>query len=403
MVSGNTVFLVESTGDLTALDLGTGELRWQKTIGYPGTYGGTAAVAYGYVYSVFVSDYDTLTLSAVDELTGETAWSQDYSIGSAIASLTTPVVDSGMVFWSELESGTVHANDALTGEELWAYGSGGWMYQGPTYWAGMVFASNEYGSVTALDAFSGEVLWTTNVVGAVLAAPTIADGVMYIGDMNGALVAFDPFTGEELWRNSTGLFLAGASPLVADGIVFACAVNPYSYESSVMAFDATTGDGDLEQCPHDGICVLVPSVQQRDDLLHVRERESVCARRGDWRHRTVHRCHRLLHVLAGHCERTSDRDRRRRDGLHLQLPGCRLRDERGDRPRSTGAGGCHRASWSAPRPTMPTAARPRTRCSPGNRPAGSGQSCQSQETATRSSMWRARMRARTRSSAPAAD
>src|SRR4030042_2473062 len=117
------------------------------------------------------------------------------------------------------------------------------MYQGPTYWAGMVFASNEYGGVTALDAFSGEVLWTTNAVGAVLVAPTIADGVMYIGDMNGALVAFDPFTGEELWRNSTGLFLAGASPLVEDGIVFACAANQYSYESSVLAFDAATGDG----------------------------------------------------------------------------------------------------------------------------------------------------------------
>jgi len=243
VVSERTVFLVEASGDLTALDLGTGELRWQKTIGYLDAYGGTAAVAYGYVYSVFVSDYDTLTLSAVDELTGETAWSLDYSIGNAIASLTTPVVDSGMVFWSELESGTVHANDALTGEELWAYGGGGWMYQGPTYWAGMVFASNEYGSVTALDAFSGEVLWTTNAVGAVLVAPTIADGVMYIGDMNGALVAFDPFTGEELWRNSTGLFLAGASPLVADGIVFACAANLYSYESSVLAFDAATGDG----------------------------------------------------------------------------------------------------------------------------------------------------------------
>jgi outer membrane protein assembly factor BamB len=243
VIGRDTVFLVEASGYLTALDLATGGLKWQTTIGYPDSYGGTAAVAYGYVYSVFIGGYsDALTLSAVDEYTGEVAWSQDYYIGYGIASPTTPAIASGMVFWSELESGIVHANDAITGEELWAYDCTGWVYQGPTYWAGMVFVATDYGYITALDAFTGEALWTDVIPGGgTYAAPTVADGVVYVGDYSGQLLALDPFTGEELWSNTTGYSMYGASPLAADGMVFACGVDPYSYESGVKAFDAATG------------------------------------------------------------------------------------------------------------------------------------------------------------------
>ena len=246
VIHGHTVFVTSPDGILTALDLGTGSILWSKKLGQNldgfGT-AGTPAVGYGNVYVVFVTNnFADVTLFALNEATGALKWRVDSSVGFAFRSFTTVVVAAGNVYWNDFFGDTIHANDALTGAPLWTYSMPSVTYQGPTYWGGMVFATDGGGSIVALDAFTGARIWS-KTVDTVTSAPSVVGGVLYVGDYSGTLYALDALSGDQVWAaGGLGALIDVSSPVVAQGLVFVGTFLDFFGSAGTMyAVDEDTG------------------------------------------------------------------------------------------------------------------------------------------------------------------
>ena len=234
VIADHTVFYTEPEGVLVAADLATGRVRWVDGLGDWGWISGTPAVAYGNVYAVFVTNstdlYTTkMSLFSVNETTGFVNWRVDKPFPSPdFGAFTTPVVAAGLVFWSTYRGVTVYATDAFTGATVWRYQLPWWLFQGPTFSDGIVYAGDLLGNLVALDAFTGTVVWWRSLWSdsfgyypTITMAPTVSDGTLYVGDFYGELRAFDARDGTPLWTaSSLGKYADLSSPIVAGGLVF---------------------------------------------------------------------------------------------------------------------------------------------------------------------------------------
>ncbi len=250
VIAGHRVFCEQFPGSLIAVDLGTGALLWRDDLG-ASAYDvlATPAIAGGNVYAVFYTKIDwlnytaTVTLFSVDPGTGAVHWRADMPTTPGSMSLhTTLALARGMVYWSSDYGQMIYANDAQTGATVWSYRMANFPRQGPTYWGGMVYATDDYGHVVALDAATGSPVWSDWFSSWMQAAPTVAEGILYVGDMYGTLRAIDAFSGKLLWSVAgLGDEVADSAPTVADGKVFV-GIRPVLASGSVLAFDALTGD-----------------------------------------------------------------------------------------------------------------------------------------------------------------
>src|SRR2546426_205671 len=225
VVSGHTVFFEEIEGNLVAADLGTGASEWPASAGAPGWVTGTPAGASGLVYAAFVTNFaSSVSIFAVDEATGALVWRADANVGFTFRASTTIAVAAGNVYWYDFLGNSVHANDALTGAPLWTYTMAATVYQGPAYWAGMVYAADGAGNVLALDAFTGSLIWQTTLPSNVVAAPAVAGGVVYVGNgtvflstWDGNLYAWEASTGTLLQQLPLAPQGSSSSVALADG------------------------------------------------------------------------------------------------------------------------------------------------------------------------------------------
>jgi len=219
VIHAGTVFYSTEAGYMVALDLLTGEMKWETLLGMGGTPSGPT-VAYGNVYVAFASNWSGVpTLYCLDEDTGIVIWSADaYNTGPYL--YTSVVAAQGVVFWHDSWGNTLYANDAFTGEVLWTYVMDGEPCEGPAYWGGMVFLADSMGKVVAIDAFTGVEVWSTYVGSAVGSPLSISHGVLYFGDYSGNVYSLDALTGEVVWTTSLGWLIEWASPVVAEGMVY---------------------------------------------------------------------------------------------------------------------------------------------------------------------------------------
>ncbi len=243
IIDDRTVYFTEPEGNLVAVDLGTGVVKWQVTLGDFGWIAGTPAARDGSVYVAFVtSGASAVTLFSVDAATGSVNWQFDSVVGFASAAFTTPAVAVGNVYWADFSGYTIHANDAATGANVWTYTLSAEVLQGPTFWNGVVYAGDVNGNLVALDAFSGAALWTTSLASTITSAPTLVDGVLYVGDYSGSLYAMDALTGALIWTSpGLGVFIDVSSPVVADGLVFVGAFHMNFADGWMWALDEATG------------------------------------------------------------------------------------------------------------------------------------------------------------------
>ncbi|PLX39220.1 MAG: hypothetical protein C0606_01390 [Hyphomicrobiales bacterium] len=106
---------------------------------------------------------------------------------------------------------------------------------------GRVFVSTAYGEVIALDAGSGQKVWTAKLHGPARTAPSAADGKVFVATQNNEIYALNQSDGSELWTyrgiaENAGL-LQTASPAVSSGIV----VVP-STSGEIVALSTSSGD-----------------------------------------------------------------------------------------------------------------------------------------------------------------
>ncbi|WP_257298076.1 PQQ-binding-like beta-propeller repeat protein [Haloarchaeobius sp. FL176] len=144
------------------------------------------------------------------------------------------------------KDGTLHAVGAGTGERLWAVE--GAAETAPTVVDGTVYVGSGNGSVHALDAATGETYWTFNQASGRVTSPTVVYGSVYVGTRDESLYALDAATGEQQWAYTTSMEHLSpiySAPNVVDQTVYFGTHHSTSdswYPSTVHALDAQSGD-----------------------------------------------------------------------------------------------------------------------------------------------------------------
>ena len=268
-IVGGVVYVGVGTGEVVALDLQTGKLRWKYKAG-EGIGESSPSVANGVVY---IGDL-TGTLHAINAADGKARWT--FKTAGEIKS--SPVVSEGKVIFGSYD-GSLYAVDAAKGELAWQYRTSAQVHATPAVVGGLTFISGcdgilraiqikdgkqayqvQIGSYTgASPAIQGQFAYfgtfDNEVMGADLqkrrimwkyenpqrkfpfyATAAVANGRVYIGGRDKILHALDAKTGKEVWNFPTKARIDSSAVVTPDGRVFFG-----SNDGSLYAVDARTG------------------------------------------------------------------------------------------------------------------------------------------------------------------
>lgn len=239
VVTENTVYLyaedLATKGSrVFALDAASGQKKWSV----PGATSliSSLAVANGLVY--FASDNPDPQISALNALSGKTAWSspiEGNSDGENLFVALSLQIANGMAYadyegvdtsGTGKETNILYALDAHTGQQTWAVQTAD---PEPTIVNGRVYTYSSNGQkIVALDAHSGRVEWSHKATPSasplqpIEPEPTIVNGIVYVGfgPVNeNTLYALDAASGNEKWSYQTGGDFS-TSLAVAKGVVY---------------------------------------------------------------------------------------------------------------------------------------------------------------------------------------
>jgi outer membrane protein assembly factor BamB len=244
VVSGGTVFTMDSDAEVAAFDLGTGARRWRfdsKDKDADSTnIGGGLGFDQGVLYAVNgLGD-----VVALDPATGRQTW----RVNLGAPARSAPTIAEGRIFVTTIEDKLVSLASA-DGRQLWTHRASTPALSmlgrpAPAYARGLVAAGFGSGELSALNAETGRVIWTDGLgatrgrsgvadLMSIRGAPVISNGRVYAVSMGGLLAAIDLPTGRRLWeRPITGV----DSPLVAGDWVFVISI-----EQEMLAINATDG------------------------------------------------------------------------------------------------------------------------------------------------------------------
>ncbi len=231
-------------GTVVAMWAMNGTIRWRaptESVDFS-----APAVVDGSVYVGVMGRYNTTTgvtfdppygVLALDEVTGGKLWFTPTG-GSVAASV---VVADGVVY-APAKDGRVYAINSTSGAILWSVGGAAGV-SSPAYHDGVLYvgggAYGSAGTVEALRVSDQAVLWSVAPNGPVQASVTYAGGLLVTATNTGqgTVYALDASTGTVVWTYTPSpadyIF---ASPVVADGAVFATSDNGH-----VFALRAPTG------------------------------------------------------------------------------------------------------------------------------------------------------------------
>lgn len=180
VVKGNTLYVGSGDGNLYAVSLYSGEIKWKFNAQSPMRADPT--VSGNLVYSSTLDGH----LYAVNRRTGEQVWTFSASQGDwDSAMISSPTVIDGKVITTSRDA-RIYAVDAQTGTQVWSYQSPVWSWFDSTVIPGNDDGTFFVGSSDALltykfDSETGEVIWESPVSGWSWGTPTLAGDTVYIG------------------------------------------------------------------------------------------------------------------------------------------------------------------------------------------------------------------------------
>jgi outer membrane protein assembly factor BamB len=230
LVIGSTVYTANAAGDVYALRISDGSVRWHTNVG-GGIYSGMAA-AYG---SIFLPDGDGGCARALDQRTGAIKWTR--CLGDTVES--TPAVFGDKVFVSA-RNGNLYALDAVTGGLLWMGDLGDDNFSSAAAAYGLVYIGSTDGRVYAFPQDCTDPCppaWTFQTGDEIVSAsPVVANGVTYIASLDRHVYALDALSGAQLWTyQANGYF--GNAPVVLDGVVYIG-----SFDDNLYAFELPSSE-----------------------------------------------------------------------------------------------------------------------------------------------------------------
>jgi outer membrane protein assembly factor BamB len=224
-----TVYVGALTGELSAVDLGTGKLRWKYSTGQ--SIGESSpAVAGGIVY---VGDSGGV-LHAVRAQDGKGVWT--FKTGQEIKS--SPVVTGRLVLVGSYD-GSLYALDAATGKQRWKFDTEGQpVHATPAVHLGMAFIAGCDEVFRAVSLADGKEVFQIRAGANTAASPVLDGDRAYFGTFSNEVLAFDLKSRKVVWRyeNPERQFPFYSSAALMDGKVIIG-----SRDKLVHAIDTATG------------------------------------------------------------------------------------------------------------------------------------------------------------------
>lgn len=197
-VAGGSVYVAASTGDLYALDAGTGKRVWRVSVGQSNP---TTPVVAGDAIYLATDDNTLYALVAKD---GKLRWHMPLLVGNDIqARISIPVVANGLVYAGSADH-TLYAFDAQSGVVKWKFLTRGPIFTSPAVVDGVVYVGSMDGRIYALDALDGKSRWQFQTGGGISSSLAVVGGVVYAGSLDVYLYALDARTGALYWRSLAG-------------------------------------------------------------------------------------------------------------------------------------------------------------------------------------------------------
>lgn len=185
-------------GTLLALDLGSGEVAWEQSLGEKRMAHALATDG----ERLFVGCEDThsipvpgKSLLASDARTGQEVW----QVPTEAHSLSAAAVAAGNVYFTT-SNGWLHAVDAATGQKRWAVEHPVWGPAPPAVGEGVVCAGGRGETLVAYATADGAELWRFSADGWFAAPLLIGAGCVYALCWDDHLYVLDAHTGRLMWR-----------------------------------------------------------------------------------------------------------------------------------------------------------------------------------------------------------
>jgi len=207
LLANGRVYVGDWLGNVYALDARTGKTVWEYHTG--GKIKGAVALGGKRVY---VGAYDGW-LYALDARTGRLVWraSGDSRLFGHGTFYSTPALAYGRVYIGSTD-GKVYSFGATTGKRRWSHHTGGYVYGSPAIWRQLVLIGSYDHTFYAFDAATGNVRWRFKANGPISGSATVVGGVVYFATLKGRTYGLDAATGSQLWSFPDGKY----SPVVAD-------------------------------------------------------------------------------------------------------------------------------------------------------------------------------------------
>ncbi len=182
------------------------KVLWTYDAGEP--IDSSAAIVNGVVYVGCGSG----ELLALELSSGKLRWK--YSTGDMIGESSAAVHD-GVVYIGDL-AGVVHAVKAADGSPLWKYETEMEIKSSPVVVDEKVLIGSYDERLHAIEAKTGQAAWTFQTLGPVHATPGVLDGITYVTGCDENFRAIRIADGKEVFTVESGAY-TGASPALVDG------------------------------------------------------------------------------------------------------------------------------------------------------------------------------------------
>jgi outer membrane protein assembly factor BamB len=200
------VFYTTDTGVVRALELTSGETRWEVTLAP-----GTLSAANG---TVFLRHAEG-GVDALDAKTGKLLW-QSHA-GSPGELPATPDGERLLVLGR-----TAVLLNSRSGEKLWATRGLGTFSTAPLLAGDRMVAGTREGSIHCLDLATGKPLWAYQTAAPLSARPVLDDkGRAFVGTGDGRVLALSLRSGKRLWEWRTGVATAFEAICYKNLVLFA--------------------------------------------------------------------------------------------------------------------------------------------------------------------------------------
>lgn len=191
-------------GRVLSINLQRGSINWAYRTG--GDIKGSPVVVQDTVYTANYAG-EVIALGLTD---GRLKWRKAYRLDPIRTERiysSTPVADGRLVFGTV--GGYVYALDAATGTERWKDKVGSYVYSTPAVARGKVFVGDFSGRLHAYSLSSGQERWTASMPGAISGSPVVIGDLVYVSTIKGSTSAFDVRNGRRVWTLPRGKYVPG--------------------------------------------------------------------------------------------------------------------------------------------------------------------------------------------------